>query len=683
MIERIWLRNFRRYVDEKVDLTKGVNFIDGPNNAGKSTVLYAIEYALFGRVGAIKQIHTLMHPGSKEVGVELRFVGVDGARYRLQRMHEKPPRSRTNVVGHFTLKRLNDDGEVYVLSTDFQDKEEQLALKLQEILGLSRRLFDVAVHVKQGEIASMLEGAPELDTVLGVTASVLAADEMRAMALEREKEAGSLSVLEATLLGLRDDIVDGEARAQKAEAEVASVRAEEEALQERRAHNAAALAAVDAFGDAVDAFEGALDDVRSLKSEVDRLTAAVTTLGNVDVLAAEQESLEAGQGAQREELSRLDDERSRLERHQGDLLGRIARREAQGTAPSCESCGQAVDVAAALAGLKAWQDEAAASEAKIAATRVAQATTSEALAVAEVRRKEIVASRSTWEALASAQSALAVPMAAVAKAEVNLRQGAAALGGEGADVVEAGADLADVVGETLHKRLEGWLEERRVILQSERVRTETILEGLSARRSRAEELLAELRERGKGAARECARVEAEVERLQEKKALAVRLRKLAAAFKELQVTLRDQAAAELSVEVLNLHQQLSAPEQEYKTLSIDPARYVVNVTPHDIGSEVPAHLFQGGGHKLLLGLAFKLAVARRVGACPFILLDEPTYGLDEQRRASLLGRIAGLEASKQMILITHHDVGDVDGHHIRILKKGKKSTQQVEKVSAP
>jgi ABC-type transport system involved in cytochrome bd biosynthesis fused ATPase/permease subunit len=60
----------------------------------------------------------------------------------------------------------------------------------------------------------------------------------------------------------------------------------------------------------------------------------------------------------------------------------------------------------------------------------------------------------------------------------------------------------------------------------------------------------------------------------------------------------------------------------------------------------------------------------------FVLLDEPTYGLDEHRRTALLGRVAALDSSKQMVLITHHDVGDVAGHHIRIVKKGKSSMQE-------
>src|SRR5207249_3819139 len=104
----------------------------------------------------------------RSVGVELIFNGRDGNEYRLQRLHALPPRAKspvrpgdgarslartTKVEGHFTLKvkikpdgdaeKAEDAGERYVLSSDFQDHEEALALKLQEILGLSRRSFDV------------------------------------------------------------------------------------------------------------------------------------------------------------------------------------------------------------------------------------------------------------------------------------------------------------------------------------------------------------------------------------------------------------------------------------------------------------------------------------------------------------------------------------------------------------
>jgi DNA repair exonuclease SbcCD ATPase subunit len=662
MIERIWLRNFRRYVDEKIDLRQGINFIDGENNAGKSTVLYAIEYALFGRVGAIRQIHTLMHPGAKETGVELRFVGKDGKRYVLQRLHEKPPRSKTTVIGHFTLKVIDDDGERYVLSTDFQDKEEALALKLTEVLGLSRRLFDVAVHVKQGEIAAMLEGAPQLDTVLGVTASVLAADETRALALEAEKEASTLPVLEAALARLRDDVKAGDDRDNALRLTLAGIDAEEAAVLQTIERTSTALAALAASVEQVDALEAAADALAVVVAEVQRLQSVV--VDDVEVLQTRQEQARASVAAGAATIAARHDERTTLLRTIGDLEGRIGRRAAHAdpNSTTCETCGQAIDHDKAMAELAAWQTTLTTAQASLDDVMqvIAHETARVDDATAQLTRCD--AALAAHKDHAAAVQAVAAPQQAWADAA----RAARTTWKVPDDVADSA--LVDHVVEALGDTRDG--------LRDERVRAQTVLSAIQGRRDEATSALQALKERRQEAARELASVEGTVERLREQSALAGRLRKLAAAFKELQVTLRDKAAAELATDVFALHRQLSAPDEEFKSLTIDPARYVINVTPHDIGVEVPAHLFQGGGHKVLLGLSFKLAVARRVGAVSFVLLDEPTYGLDEHRRTALLGRVAALDSSKQMVLITHHDVGDVAGHHIRIVKKGKSSMQE-------
>ena len=91
---------------------------------------------------------------------------------------------------------------------------------------------------------------------------------------------------------------------------------------------------------------------------------------------------------------------------------------------------------------------------------------------------------------------------------------------------------------------------------------------------------------------------------------------------------------------------------------------------------VPAGQAQGGGHRLLLGLAARLALAERVGPLPFVLLDEPTYGLDARRRASLLERITELGVTEQMLLITHHDVGAAGANVVRVVRDG--ATSRVE-----
>jgi len=83
---------------------------------------------------------------------------------------------------------------------------------LQELTGLTRRFFlDRAAHAP-GDIAAILDGAKQLDIVLGVTAASIAEDELRQMALELEKECSRLAVLEERLRSLGNEVakVNGE-----------------------------------------------------------------------------------------------------------------------------------------------------------------------------------------------------------------------------------------------------------------------------------------------------------------------------------------------------------------------------------------------------------------------------------------------------------------------------------------
>src|SRR5215204_4618414 len=103
MIRRLRVKGFRRYVDATFDFGPGVTFIDGHNNAGKTTLFLAIEYALTGTVAGARSQAALLNPDAKGLGVELVFTGKDGKTYRLQRVHQLAPKARSKLNGFFTL----------------------------------------------------------------------------------------------------------------------------------------------------------------------------------------------------------------------------------------------------------------------------------------------------------------------------------------------------------------------------------------------------------------------------------------------------------------------------------------------------------------------------------------------------------------------------------------------------
>ena len=681
MIERIWLRNFRRYRDTTFELAAGLNVVVGPNNAGKTTLLYAIEYALFGRIGRFKSIAAVLPPKERTVGVELVFRGRDGARYRLQRMHTRPPRSRTTVNGHFTLKQFDEDGgERYLLSSDFDDHEEALQITLRRVLGITRRVFDVAVNLRQGEIATVLAGAPQLDAVLGVTAAVTAGEALRAMALAGEKEAAALPVLEEGLGRMRAGLAEAAdqiaaletelkaedaragdlmAAAQSFEAQVAAAQPANQALEDLEQANAAVARAGEALGHA--------------QAEQARVAAEQTS---VEVAGDEAPGLEAALAALDGGRAERAERRTALDRQRGDLAGRLVRRQTLpvGEDARCETCGQAIDgahlaaelpalqaevgaVDAAIAAVDAEEATARAERAEVQAALQAQAAAVRAQALAEGRRAELAAQ------VEAAQRRLTGAEAEVTAAERVAQAALAELGlsAQGASAIRAALRSLD---ETT---------------RADRIRAQVALEALQAATGRVRRDLEAAQARGARFDRDISGDEAKAELLRATAATAARMRTLAAGFKALQKRLRERATEALARETFELHQALSGGDDQIKALRIDPARYEVFVTPTDVGREVPAHLSQGGGHRLLLGLAFKLAVARLVGACPFILLDEPTEGLDDGHREALLSRVLELGLNEQLILITHHPVvGELAARRFVIERSGKTSTCRVE-----
>lgn len=83
MLKALTLENIRSYKDEtRIQIPTGTILFEGDIASGKSTILYAIEFALFG-LGDIKS-SSLLRNGAKRGRVALRFE-VDGKEYEVHR----------------------------------------------------------------------------------------------------------------------------------------------------------------------------------------------------------------------------------------------------------------------------------------------------------------------------------------------------------------------------------------------------------------------------------------------------------------------------------------------------------------------------------------------------------------------------------------------------------------------
>ncbi|MEM4247388.1 MAG: SMC family ATPase, partial [Candidatus Woesearchaeota archaeon] len=72
-LKSLKLRNIRSYVEEEINFPEGIVLLAGDIGAGKSTILLAIEFALFGILRGELSGAALLRHGAKEGSVELTF----------------------------------------------------------------------------------------------------------------------------------------------------------------------------------------------------------------------------------------------------------------------------------------------------------------------------------------------------------------------------------------------------------------------------------------------------------------------------------------------------------------------------------------------------------------------------------------------------------------------------------
>jgi len=73
LIKSIKLYNIRSYINQTLEFPKGSVLLAGDIGSGKSSILHAIEFALFGTKGNELSASTLLRHGKKEGFVELNF----------------------------------------------------------------------------------------------------------------------------------------------------------------------------------------------------------------------------------------------------------------------------------------------------------------------------------------------------------------------------------------------------------------------------------------------------------------------------------------------------------------------------------------------------------------------------------------------------------------------------------
>ena len=150
-IEIVQLENIRSHVKSTVPFTHGFNCLVGGVGCGKSSVMYAVDFALFGDTIGSRSFEYLMREDADWCRVTVQF-SHNGACYKLIRGLKRKGKS---IIQDFEQLRLYED-ERLVASM----KTEAITEQFKVITGLDKDLYREIVWFRQEHLKDLLDAKP-------------------------------------------------------------------------------------------------------------------------------------------------------------------------------------------------------------------------------------------------------------------------------------------------------------------------------------------------------------------------------------------------------------------------------------------------------------------------------------------------------------------------------------------
>jgi len=146
--DRLRLRNFRPYADADLDLRDGVTVIHGLNGSGKSSLLEACFFALYGSTALSGTLDDVITNGEAEAEIDLHFTHAGASYHVHRRLRASGERTTT---ADCTLE--GPDATV--------EGARDVRAFVADLLRMDAEAFVNCAYVRQGEVNQLINASPE------------------------------------------------------------------------------------------------------------------------------------------------------------------------------------------------------------------------------------------------------------------------------------------------------------------------------------------------------------------------------------------------------------------------------------------------------------------------------------------------------------------------------------------
>ena len=667
MIESVILKDFISHRESTLRLAEGVNIFIGANGSGKSSVIDAITYALYGE-HTRSEARDLVRYGSPRGAAAVTF-SLGGRRLLAERRL-----TASGTLEHAVLRDLSD-GDRTLIAGERRQYGESMTEEVARILGLDYDKMKVAAIVQQGELDAIVRYQPK--EMKGLVNSVIGLDRL-AEAFENMKQAldsfratlrnryryddSNLPALQAELGRYRE--------AQRAAAEkVHSLEGEIDALKREEERTRARLAMLEPFRLKVTQLEARRGDllsyarkrIRELEERVQELNEIIPRAKlNLDIVSNRERLEDALRGLAEKEQD--------LRAHRDTAATEIGRleglRECSGKLEFknniCPVCGSRVEKISPLF------------DVDVIDQHLAQLARSVRLAEGELAHLEV-----EEEDLFRQQRGITEALTWLKVQKIASAEDVVLLEEERSRVRTTFADLPADLGQAEEERLA--VDDHSEALVSQILSLRKQLEGFDE--SEYERLRRDLEERIQPRltavrveqakhGNELERAEGELRQLGDALTGLEKASKYLDFYEFLRKELynRDGALA-LSLRAWALKHIADRASEYIRRFGVGLSRIELKEKKRDVTIECYGTRgildveSMSGGERVAVALALRFGVADLMGRgrIDFIILDEPTTHLDTERRRSLVRLITEFNtqesatALRQMIVVTHDE----------------------------